>query len=71
MKLRLEEIDSSKINNKPVSNTKFKQMLKNWKNNHTNIEDMYKINDVCHHIRTTFKSKIINTNYFFCKYPIP
>jgi len=60
MKLRLEEIDSSGINNKPVSNTKFKQMLKNWKNNHTNIEDMYKINDVCHHIRSTFISKNLN-----------
>ena len=60
MKLRLEEIDSSGINNKPVSNTKFKQMLKNWKNNHTNIEDMYKINAVCHHIRSTFISKNLN-----------
>ena len=64
MKLRLEEIDSSGINNKPVSNTKFKQMLKNWKNNHTTIaydrQDMYIINDVCHHIRSTFISKNLN-----------
>ena len=64
MKLRLEEIDSSGINNKPVSNTKFKQMLKNWKNNHTTIaydrQDMYIINDVCHHIRYTFISKNLN-----------
>lgn len=55
MKLRLENLNSSGINN-----TKFKQMLKNWKNNHTNIEDMYKINDVCHHIRSTFISKNLN-----------
>ena len=58
--IKLEEIDSSGINNKPVSNTKFKQVLKNWKNNHTNIEDMYKINDICHHIRSTFISKNLN-----------
>ena len=54
MKLRLEEIDSSGINDKPITNIKFKKMLENWKQNHTTIaydrQDMYKINDVCHHI---------------------
>ena len=60
MKLRLEEIDASGINNKPVSNIKFKKMLKNWKQNHTDRQDMYKINDVCHHIRSTFISKNLN-----------
>ena len=70
MKLRLENLNSSGINNKPVSNAKFKQMLKNWKNNHTDIEDMDKINDVCHHIISTFISKHLNlklsipTTYF-------
>ena len=60
MKLRLKEIDSSGINDKPITNIKFKKMLENWKNNHTNIEDMYKINDICHHIRSTFISKHLN-----------
>ena len=60
MKLRLEEINSSNINHKDITNIKFKKMLENWKNNHTNIEDMYKINDICHHIRSTFISKHLN-----------
>ena len=60
MKLRLKEIDSSGINDKPITNIKFKKMLENWKNNHTNIEDMYKINDVCHHIRSSFFKEHLN-----------
>jgi hypothetical protein len=56
MKLRLESIDESGINDKPVSNKKFKKMLEQWKSS-GNIEDMYKINDVSHHIRSTFFSK--------------
>ena len=59
MKLRLEEINSG-INDKDITNIKFKKMLENWKNNHTNIEDMYKINNICHHIRSTFISKHLN-----------
>jgi len=57
MKLRLQNIDKSGINDTPITNVKFKQMLKLWKKKHTNINDMYLINDVCHHIRSTFFSK--------------
>jgi len=56
MKLRLEAIDESGINEKPVTNKKFKKMLEHWKHS-DNIKDMYKINDVSHHIRSTFFCK--------------
>ncbi len=37
--------------------TKFKKMLEKWKKINDNIEDMYAINDVCHHIRSNFFRK--------------
>jgi hypothetical protein len=60
MKLRLEEIDNSGINNKPISNIKFKQMLENLKNKETQPPDIYLINDIIHHKRSTFISKYLN-----------
>ena len=57
MKLRLQTINSSGINNKPITNIKFKKMLEKWKHKHDNIEDMYLINYVCHNIRSSFFSK--------------
>ena len=56
MKLRLHTINSSGINNKPITNIKFKKMLEKWKHEHDNIEDMYLINYVCHNIRSSFFS---------------
>lgn len=56
MQLRLQNIDKSGINDKPITNSKFKRMLEKWKTNN-NIEDMYAINDVCHHIRSNFFQK--------------
>jgi hypothetical protein len=46
MKLRLQNINKSR-DLSHITNIKFKKMLKKWKVNHTNIEDMYKINDIC------------------------
>ena len=57
MKLRLQNIDKSGINNKPITNTKFKKMLEKLKKINDNVEDMYSINDVCHHIRSNFFKK--------------
>ena len=54
MKLRLQTINRSGINNKPITNIKFKKMLEKWKHTHDNMEDMYLINDVCHNIRSSF-----------------
>jgi len=61
MKLRLETIDKSGVNKKPVTNKQFKKMLEHWKGSE-NIEDMYKINDISHHIRSTFFSKHLKLN---------
>ena len=60
MKLRLKEINQSGINETPITNEKFKKMLKDWKNNHTNKNNMYLINDVCHHIRSSYFSTHLN-----------
>ena len=57
MKLRLQTINKSGINNKPITNIKLKKMLENWKTMHTNKDKMYLINDVCHNIRSSFFSK--------------
>ena len=59
MKLRLQTINKSGINNKHITNVKFKKMLENWKHTHENIEDMYLINDVCHYIRSSFFNKYL------------
>ena len=63
MKLRLQEIDSSGINDKPISNIEFKTMLKNLKNKKTTIDDIYLINDVIHHRRSIFCSKHLKLNF--------
>jgi hypothetical protein len=60
MKLRLQDIDKSGINDKPMTNHKLKKMLEKWKKINDNIEDMYAINDVCHHIRSKFFQKHLN-----------
>ena len=41
MKLRLQEIDNSGINDKPISNIKFKKMLENLKNEKTQLNDIF------------------------------
>jgi len=43
-----------------VSNAKFKKMLENLKDEKTNINDIYLVNDVVHHKRSTFLSKHLN-----------
>lgn len=40
-----------------MTNSKFKKMLERWKKMNDNVEDMYNINDVCHHIRSNFFQK--------------
>ena len=57
MKLRLQKINKSGINDTPNTAVKLRKMLDGWKHTHTNIDDMYLINDVCHNVRSTFFSK--------------
>ena len=62
MKLRLNNIynyrlNKSNINYKQITNKKFKKMLQDWKDCHTDIEDMYLINDISHMIRSSYFSK--------------
>jgi len=57
MKLRLQNINKSGINDIPITEEKLREMLDGWKTTHTNIDDMYLINDVCHNVRSTFFSK--------------
>jgi len=60
MKLRLK-MDLDDINNTnciyPITNVKYKKMLKNWKTNHSDIKDAYKINNINHYIRSLFFSQ--------------
>ena len=57
MKLRLQTFNTSGINDTPITEAKLREMLDGWKTTHTNIDDMYLINDVCHNVRSTFFSK--------------
>lgn len=41
----------------PISDQNYKKMLDNWKNDHTNVEDAYKINYINNYIRTLFIQK--------------
>lgn len=66
MKLRLEVIDGSGINDNPVTNEKFKKMLGDWKISHTDKNNMYLINDVIHHTRSSYFSKHLRL-----KLPVP
>lgn len=62
MKLRLQEINNSGINDKPISNIKFKKMLYKLKNKKTTIDDIYLVNDVIHNKRSVFISKYLKLN---------
>jgi hypothetical protein len=66
MKLRLQTINKSGINDTPNTDIKLRKMLDGWKNQHTNIDDMYLINDICHNVRSTFFSKHLKL-----KLPVP
>ena len=69
MKLRLKEIDSSGDNDKPTSNAQFKRLLFNWKtanDKERNKKDMYQINNIAHHIRSTYFSKHLKLQF-----PVP
>ena len=66
MKLRLQQIRGSAKNKSPITDVKLKHMLDGWKINHTNIDDMYLINDICHNVRSTFFSKHLKL-----KLPVP
>ena len=56
MKLRLEFL-KSKGGYVKITNIKFKKMLQDWKDFHTNVEDMYLINTINHMIRSSYFSK--------------
>ena len=66
MKLRLQTINNSGINDTPNTDIKLRKMLDGWKHTHTNIDDMYLINDICHNVRSTFFSKHLKL-----KLPVP
>ena len=66
MKLRLQTINKSGINDTPNTDIKLRKMLDGWKHTHTNIDDMYLINDICHNVRSTFFSKHLKL-----KLPVP
>ena len=66
MKLRLQTINNSGINDTPNTDIKLRKMLDGWKHTHTNIDDMYLINAICHNVRSTFFSKHLKL-----KLPVP
>jgi hypothetical protein len=66
MKLRLQQVRESYKNKSPIDDVKLRDMLGRWKINHTNIDDMYLINDICHNVRSTFFSKHLKL-----KLPVP
>ena len=66
MKLRLQTINKSGINDTPNTDIKLRKMLDGWKHTHTNKDDMYLINDICHNVRSTFFSKHLKL-----KLPVP
>jgi hypothetical protein len=66
MKLRLQQVRGSNKNKSPITDGKLKHMLDRWKINHTNRDDMYLINDVCHDIRSSFFSEHLKK-----KLPVP
>jgi hypothetical protein len=51
----------------PITNAKYKKMLLDWKKNHNNINDMWKINGIQNYIRWVFMSKHLNN----LKLPVP
>jgi len=66
MKLRLQAINKSGINDTPNTDVKLRKMLDGWKHQHTNIDDMYLINAICHNVRSKFFSKHLKL-----KLPVP
>jgi hypothetical protein len=56
-KLKHKKITKKTAKKSSITNTKFKKMLEKWKKINDNVEDMYSINDVCHHIRSNFFKK--------------
>jgi len=54
MKIRLKDINNDIY---PITNYAYKKMLQNWKENHSDIEDLYKIHNLNLHIRSIFISK--------------
>lgn len=47
----------------PITNKNYKKLLNNWKINHKDIEDGYKINDINAYIRSYFIYKNLNLNF--------
>ena len=54
IQIRLKKADDGIY---PISNTEYKNILQNWKTNQTDIEDVYKINNLNHYIRALFISQ--------------
>jgi pimeloyl-ACP methyl ester carboxylesterase len=69
IKLRLEEIDERLINNKllPITNAKLQKLIGKLKNNNNskpfNVEDMFRVNDAQHHIRSNFFKKHLRVKF--------
>jgi len=60
MKFGLKMLYDNIKNIYPITNKNYKKMLDNWKINHKDIEDAYKINDINNYIRTHFIRNILN-----------
>ena len=61
IKKRLKELKNDKAGYEyPIINNKYKKMLNDWKINHTDIENAYKINNTNNIIRTVFTEKYLN-----------
>jgi len=63
MKIRLKTMDDGIY---PITKPKYKKMIKSWKNDHTHVEDAYKINNLNHYIRSLFISQHLSL-----KLPVP
>ena len=63
MKIRLKLKDNGLY---PITNTKYKKILNDWKTNHSDVEDAYKISILSNYIRSLFYSEHLNL-----KLPVP
>ena len=54
MKIRLNVLNNGLY---PITNKKFKKMIQDWKSNHSDIEDAYKLLFLTNYIRSLFISK--------------
>ena len=57
IKLRLKTMKKDIDNVFPITNKKYLELLKQWKNEHSDIEKAYQLNSLTNYVRTMFISK--------------